>query len=254
MVNNSNDKYVENLTMKEIIQKLLDSELSAYKIGKSAGVQDSLVKKLRNGDQEIGATKYENLEKMADFAKRSGILLQDIHDPNEVDVKLHKSVMTFIEDIKSSLAYINSANKKSIDKVYVYDEYHLNEHGDSVYKTSYIEIDNNILVPISSKGLGSDEWIPYNINIRNEIQNTNHINDIKQLRLTFNSEQLINDLVSEEKKGNRVKMNGSMLWRNNKTRTISVYDVRNNTEILGYESSYFDIRYKVEKNNEERGD
>lgn len=242
----NNQKSSNDMTMKEIIQHLLDSDLSAYKIGKEAGVQDSLVKKLRNGDQEIGATKYENLEKMADFAKRSGILLHDAYDPNDpnyIDVKLPKSVIAFIEDIKMCIGYINGTNKASIENVYVYDEYRLNEQGNSEYKKSYIEVNENILIPLNSKSMFNDDWIPYNINIKNRIESSSQINNIKDLRLIFNAEQLIHDLKMEDKKGNKVKMNGAAVWHNNKTRTIEVFDFRENTKTLGYEANYFDIRY-----------
>lgn len=245
---------IEGLSLKEVIQKLLDSEISAYKIGKEAGVQDSLVKKLRNGDQAIGATKYDNLEKLAEYAIRSGIVNDDADNSIEIENDLPKNVLTFIEDINNSLAYINNANQKAIEKVFVYDEYILDDNGDSIFKTSYIEIDNNIMIPISSKGLARDEWIPYNINIRNKINSASEIKSIKNLRLTFNSKQLIKDLQKEKDNLNNVKMNGSSLWRNNKSRTIVVFDINNNTEIIGYESSYFNIHYTNSDSNEEWGD
>ena len=40
--------------MKEVIQKLLDSDISSYKIGKETGVSNSVIQRLRNGERTIG--------------------------------------------------------------------------------------------------------------------------------------------------------------------------------------------------------
>src|SRR5699024_10420227 len=129
---------LNHFNMKEVIQNLLDSNISAYRIGKEAGVQDSLVKKLRNGEQQVGDTKFNNLEKLYKYSLEHSKEIFNID--SEDDIKLPKNVLSFIDDLKTSVSYINSRKSKAIENVYVYDKFQLNEKGDSDSKISYIEI------------------------------------------------------------------------------------------------------------------
>lgn len=55
--------------MKDEIQKLLDSDISSYKIGKEAGVSNSVIQRLRNGERTIGNLTLDTAEKLYEYAK-----------------------------------------------------------------------------------------------------------------------------------------------------------------------------------------
>ncbi|WP_432720432.1 hypothetical protein [Staphylococcus shinii] len=55
--------------MKEIIQKLLDSDISSYKIGKETGVSNSIIQRLRSGNRSIGNLTLDTAEKLYEYAK-----------------------------------------------------------------------------------------------------------------------------------------------------------------------------------------
>lgn len=226
--------------MKKYIQKLLDSEISAYKIGKEAGVQDSLVKKLRNGDQKIEDTKFGNLEKLFNYAVKHS---KEIEQPKS-ETKIPKSVYKFVENLAFSLAYVYEEKKKVIDTVLVYDKYFLDENGNSEYKKSYIEVDDTISLP-SKEWNDYNSWIPYNINVKNQISDSKDIDQINDLKIIFDSEQLLNDLREEVIKGSTVKVRGSLFHRDSRVKTICVQDKTNNQAIFGYETNYFKIQYNT---------
>jgi len=243
---------LNHFNMKEVIQNLLDSNISAYRIGKEAGVQDSLVKKLRNGEQQVGDTKFNNLEKLYKYSLEHSKEIFNID--SEDDIKLPKNVLSFIDDLKTSVSYINSRKSKAIENVYVYDKFQLNEKGDSDSKISYIEIQEDIPIPLKNKTNKSgqitphnEDYIPYSISISSKINSRHEVNAIRGLRITFDSESLINDLKSLIKNGgNKVKVKTPTMFSNYKSKTLYVYNQRENTEFWGFESDYFDIQYKRE--------
>ncbi|MEB7508387.1 hypothetical protein [Staphylococcus xylosus] len=55
--------------MKELIQKLLDSDISSYKIGKETGVSNSIIQRLRSGNRSIGNLTLDTAEKLYEYAK-----------------------------------------------------------------------------------------------------------------------------------------------------------------------------------------
>ncbi|WP_436866184.1 hypothetical protein [Staphylococcus pseudoxylosus] len=55
--------------MKDVIQKLLDSDISSYKIGKETGVSNSIIQRLRNGERTIGNLTLDTAEKLYEYAK-----------------------------------------------------------------------------------------------------------------------------------------------------------------------------------------
>ncbi|MGW7998920.1 hypothetical protein ACWEYI_00040 [Staphylococcus xylosus] len=55
--------------MKDVIQKLLDSDISSYKIGKETGVSNSIIQRLRNGERTIGNLSLDTAEKLYEYAK-----------------------------------------------------------------------------------------------------------------------------------------------------------------------------------------
>ena len=201
--------------MKETIQQLLDSDISAYKIGKDAGVQDSLVKKLRNGNQAIGDTKYNSLEKLYNYA----IEKQNVLNVEDNDTKLPKAIGTFIENIDMQLIYTNSEKSTELENVFVYDKYIMDKKGNSVDKVSYIEVIHTMSLPSKSAGYIYQEWIPYKINVQKRITNKNDIQHFTNLRITFNSTKLINDLKKEIVLGSKVKLKPQTLFNDHKFKT-----------------------------------
>lgn len=234
------------LNMKDTIQKLLDSDISAYQIGKDAGVQDSLVKKLRNGHQSIGDTKYNSIEKLYIYA----IEKQSFLNVDDSKTKLPKSIKTFIENIDMQLIYTNSEKSNELENVFVYDKYIMDKKGNSIDKFSYIEVIHTMSLPAKSSGYISQEWIPYKINVQKRIANKNDIQQFTNLRITFNSTKLINDLKKEIVLGSKVKLKPQTLFNDHKFKTIYVYNIKDNKETLGYESGYFDIEYEEKTGGE----
>ncbi|MGP0637790.1 hypothetical protein ACTRV7_05120 [Staphylococcus xylosus] len=55
--------------MKKEIQKLLDSDISSYKIGKETGVSNSIIQRLRKGERTIGNLTLDTAEKLYEYAK-----------------------------------------------------------------------------------------------------------------------------------------------------------------------------------------
>ncbi|MCM3508944.1 hypothetical protein [Staphylococcus capitis] len=53
--------------MRAVIQRLLDSDDSAYKISKATGVYSSVIQRLRLGEQTIEDSKYRNIEKLYEY-------------------------------------------------------------------------------------------------------------------------------------------------------------------------------------------
>lgn len=233
--------------MKETIQQLLDSDISAYQIGKEAGVQDSLVKKLRNGHQAIGDTKYDNLERLYNYAVEKHSVL----NIENTATKLPKAIKSFIENIELQLRYTNSEKTAEIENVFVYDKYIMDKKGNSIDKVSYIEVIHTLSMPAKNIGYISQEWVPYKINVQKRIDNKNDIQHFTNLRITFNSAKLINDLKREITLGSKVKLKPQTLFNDHKFKTIYVYKVKDNEEILGFENGYFDIKYDEQSNGGE---
>jgi len=53
--------------MKETVQKLLDSKISAAEISRQTGVSDAMVKRLRLGSQNLEGVYYSNMEKLYNY-------------------------------------------------------------------------------------------------------------------------------------------------------------------------------------------
>lgn len=65
--------------MREVIERLLKSDLSAYEISKQTGVNASAIQRLRAGKQTIDESKYSNIEKLTQYQiqKEMSIELND---------------------------------------------------------------------------------------------------------------------------------------------------------------------------------
>lgn len=61
---------VQVLKIRDEIQELLDSNLSAYRIAKESGVAQAVITKLRNGDRKIENLTVESGQKLMDYWHR----------------------------------------------------------------------------------------------------------------------------------------------------------------------------------------
>lgn len=80
--------------MKAVIQRLLDSDDSAYKISKATGVYSSVIQRLRLGEQAIEDSKYGNIERLYEYQldKEMNIALnQDRYSQYRENVKAIKN-------------------------------------------------------------------------------------------------------------------------------------------------------------------
>ena len=62
--------------MKNVVQRLLDSEESAYSISKQTGVYASVIQRLRTGKQSIGESKLDNIEKLYQYQMSKTLTLE----------------------------------------------------------------------------------------------------------------------------------------------------------------------------------
>lgn len=80
--------------MRAVIQRLLDSDDSAYKISKATGVYSSVIQRLRLGEQTIEDSKYGNIERLYEYQldKEMNIALnQDRYSQYRENVKAIKN-------------------------------------------------------------------------------------------------------------------------------------------------------------------
>lgn len=222
------------------VLKLLKSDISAYRISKDTGVSESVVKKLRNQNQQLEDTKYETVSKLYAYAmKHQSVIRED----ELKDVKLPKAVMTFIEQIASRIESIN--HKGAVKNVYVFDKYHMNNNGNSENKNTFIEINETMSLPLQ---YNYNDEVPYQVNIKKEIKSKNNIDSIRGMKLLFNKDELIKDLKIHIKNGSKVKIKSSdnkfpLMWNNNDNKGIYINDIFNNSEVYNYEASYFDFTF-----------
>mgnify|MGYP004708042861 CR=1 FL=1 len=55
------------MKLKAQIQELLDSDISAYRIGKESGVSQPIITQLRNGHRSIGRLTVNSAQKLIDY-------------------------------------------------------------------------------------------------------------------------------------------------------------------------------------------
>lgn len=231
-------EYMDILKME--VLKLLESDISAYRISKDTGVSESVIKKLRNQNQQLEDTKFETVSKLYSYAMKNQSKISD----NELkDIKLPKAVLTFIEEIASRIGSINQ--KGAVKNVYVFDKYHMDDNGNSENKNSFIEINETISLPLQ---YNYHDEIPYQVHITKEIDSKRNIDTIKGMALLFKKDELINDLKIHIKNGSKVKMKSSdnkipLMWNNNSNKGIFVNDIFNNSETYNFEASYFDFTF-----------
>lgn len=226
--------------LKREVLKLLKSDISAYRISKDTGVSESVVKKLRNRNQKLEDTKYETVNKLYTYALQNQA---KIREDDLKDIKLPKTVHTFIEQIASRIESIN--HKGAVKNVYVFDKYHMDDNGNSENKNTFIEINETMGLPIQ---YNYNDEVPYQVHIKKEINSKNDIDSIKGMKLLFNKYELIKDLKIHIKNGSKVKMKASdnkfpLMWNNTANKGIYINDIFNNSEVYNYEASYFDFTF-----------
>lgn len=96
--------------MRAVIQRLLDSDDSAYKISKATGVYSSVIQRLRLGEQTIEDSKYGNIERLYEYQldKEMKIALnQDRYSQYRENVKEIKNS----EDIQYKYKTLQRSNR-----------------------------------------------------------------------------------------------------------------------------------------------
>lgn len=226
--------------LKKEVLKLLKSDISAYRISKDTGVSESVVKKLRNQNQQLEDTKYETVNKLYTYALQNQA---KIREDDLKDIKLPKTVHTFIEQIASRIESIN--HKGAVKNVYVFDKYHMDDNGNSENKNTFIEINETMSLPLQ---YNYNDEVPYQVNIKKEINSKNNIDSIRGMKLLFKKDELIRDLKIHIKNGSKVKMKASdnkfsLIRNNTPNKGIYINDIFNNSEVYNYEASYFDFTF-----------
>lgn len=227
-----------NLNMQNHVQKLLDSNIQSKTISKEVGINESIISKLRNGSQQINETKHGYIDRLYNcyLNHKKEIEAQQGVDDHILSVKLPASVRKFLDELSYSVAVLQHQKTSRINKVYVYDEYDLDDSGNSKDKSSYIVIDETI--PLNKSG----EIYPYHISIKNKIEDRTNVESIEDLKIIFNKEELVVTLKKHKYEGAKIKTvktsNGSL--------TIQIMPLRDSIEIRGIESDYFEIQYQNE--------
>lgn len=90
--------------MRDVIERLLKSDVSAYEISKQTGVHASVIQRLRTGKQSIDESKYSNIEKLSQYQIKKEMRIElnherysmyrqevvSINNSNDSEVKLGK--------------------------------------------------------------------------------------------------------------------------------------------------------------------
>ncbi|MDG0820690.1 hypothetical protein M4L90_12245 [Staphylococcus equorum] len=241
-----------NLNMQQGVQNLLNSNVQSKIISKESGVNESVISKLRNGSQQINETKHgyiNNIYKC--YVNHKKEIEAQIGVPDYIlSEKLPISVRKFLDELSFSVAAIQQQKSSRINKVYVYDEYNLNDEGSSKEKISYIVVSE--IIPINRNG----DVYPYHISITNTVSDRKNIKEIKNLKISFNKEELEIVLKRYKHLGAKIKIvkteKGGL--------TIKVSPSKEDIVIQGIESNYFDIQYQdnyslhvIQKSNNRTG-
>lgn len=241
-----------NLNMQQGVQNLLNSNVQSKIISKESGVNESVISKLRNGSQQINETKHgyiNNIYKC--YVNHKKEIEAQIGVPDYIlSEKLPISVRKFLDELSFSVAAIQQQKSARINKVYVYDEYNLNDEGSSKEKISYIVVSE--IIPINRNG----DVYPYHISIKNTVSDRKNIKEIKNLKISFNKEELEIVLKRYKHLGAKIKIvkteKGGL--------TIKVSPSKEDIDIQGIESDYFDIQYQdnyglnvIQKSNNRTG-
>lgn len=61
----------------ETVKKLINSNLSAYEIGKKTGVDPASIRRIRRGERTVGKLGFDTVEKLYNYQKQLEIMKED---------------------------------------------------------------------------------------------------------------------------------------------------------------------------------
>lgn len=226
-------KTMDNKTMKFGVQSLLESNIQSKLISKETGINESIISKLRNQSQAIDETKHRHIRYLYDFyLKHVDEIEAQKGVPNYIIAqKLPKNVQIFLDNLAYNVALIQKQQHSRISKLFVYDEYAIDNNGNATDRTSYVEV--NETVPVNKNG----EIYPYHIAVKNVIENRDSVKDIKGLKINFNKEKL--EIALKKYKSEYAKIKVYKTDSNG----LSLKVTTAKEVIYGVESEYFEIEF-----------
>lgn len=227
--------------IKNGVQSLLNSNISATTVSEQANVNLSIVKKLKSNLQTIENTSFDSISKLYDYYldNQKEIEAQKEVHPAILNQKLPNSVIKFLDEITHSINQVNFESVSRVSEVYVYDKYTIDNKGNSKSKKSYIKIDESI--PVKKSGVVYN----YQISIENEIDSKDKIRGIKDLKIIFDRELLEIELKKYKMSGSKIKVHNSK----DGSTGIRVVSHGDNKEVYNIESNYFNIDFKEGEHN-----
>lgn len=225
-----------SIHIKNSVQALLDSNISATIISNKSNVNLSVVKKLKSNLQSIDSTNFDSISKLYDYYldNQKLIDIQKEVDPKILNQKLPNKVIQFLNELSYRVDNINYNSVSRISEVFIYDKYMLDHEGNSKDKSSYMKVDESI--PITKDGIVYN----YQISINNEIDCNHNFNTIENLKIVFNRELLEVELKKQQLLGSKIKLNNPKSG-NSGIRVVSTVD---STDIYNFESNYFGLSFK----------
>ena len=142
-----------SIHIKDSVQALLDSNISATIISDKSNVNLSVVKKLKSNLQSIDNTNFDSISKLYDYYldNQKLIDIQKEVDPKILNQKLPNKVIQFLNELSYSVDNINYNSVSRISEVFIYDKYTLDHEGNSKDKSSYMKVDE--FIPITKDGI-----------------------------------------------------------------------------------------------------
>lgn len=82
----------ENLEEVELVEKLLNSDFTAYEIEQATGVSRSVITRARKDSIDVSELKYKNVKELAQFAKKKNLNIKD-------ENKMRKAADLLVHDV-----------------------------------------------------------------------------------------------------------------------------------------------------------
>lgn len=227
---------MKSADIKECVQNLLDADIQASDINKETGINYATISKLRSKAQNIDDTNFITIRRLFDFylRKQKEIEARKGIPDYILSEKLPNRVNRFLEELAIGVNLIHKQETSRINKVYIYDEFILDDKGNSKEKKSYIEV--NETIPVSK----NNDVYSYNVAVKNKINKRKSVDAIRGLRIVFNKEKLEITLKKYKYEGAKI--------RTYKTRdggiSLKITFPYDDKEIYGIESEYFEIQYQ----------
>ncbi|HHP3964538.1 hypothetical protein QI113_12245 [Staphylococcus saprophyticus] len=122
--------------MKETVQKLLDSKISAAEISRQTGVSDAMVKRLRLGSQNLEGVYYSNMEKLYNYQMHIednqnviegayNQFLQEMERINEIKdynelTRMNGNIARKLKSQLSDLGFEENSDDEAVQQLYNY--------------------------------------------------------------------------------------------------------------------------------------